>query len=268
MNTLREIIADHIKYRKQIFSLAKSDIVKTYRNTALGWSWAIIRPSIMIGIYYFAFSVGLRVGVSVEGYPYFLWIISGIIPWFYVRDVFVNGAYSIRKYRYLVTKVKFPVSTIPTFVNLSDFIINMALTIVVMILFIAFGKYPDVYWLQLPLYTAMMFVFFISWSLFASVLATISSDFLQLVKAMVTALFWLSGVMYNVGNITSPVFRKVLLLNPITVIINGYRNSFIYKEWFWENLGELRNFAVAYIIITILAIWAYKKLIKDIPDVL
>ena len=45
---LKQIIKDHIDYRQQILKLAKSDLIKTYRGSALGWSWAIIKPIVTI----------------------------------------------------------------------------------------------------------------------------------------------------------------------------------------------------------------------------
>lgn len=268
LNTLKEIISEHIKYRSQIVKLAKSDIIKTYRSTALGWTWAIIKPSITIAIYYFAFTVGLRANAPHNGFPYFLWLLAGIIPWFYVKDIFVDGAYSIRKYRYLVTKIKFPVATIPTFISLSDLLINLMLMAIVMVIFVVYGFAPDIYWLQLPLYILMMFMFFISWSLFAGILSAMSNDFLQLVKSLTMALFWTSGIMYDVSSISNETIRTILLFNPITVIVNGYRNSFIYKKWFWEDWSQLAFFSGIYIIMTLLAIWVYRKLNRDISDVL
>ncbi len=103
MKTLKKIISEHLRYKNTIFKLAKSDLVKTYKGTALGWWWAIIRPSITLAVYYFAFTVGLKVSSSVGGYSYFLWLIAGFLPWFYMRDVLVAGAGSIKKYRFLVT---------------------------------------------------------------------------------------------------------------------------------------------------------------------
>ena len=41
METLKEILKAHIDYRKQLFKLAKSDIIKTYKGAALGWAWAL-----------------------------------------------------------------------------------------------------------------------------------------------------------------------------------------------------------------------------------
>ena len=76
MKTLIEIVSDHLIYRKQIFKLAKADLVKTYRGSALGWAWAIIKPVVTIFVFWFAFTVGLRAGKPVNGFPYFLWLIS------------------------------------------------------------------------------------------------------------------------------------------------------------------------------------------------
>lgn len=268
MNTLKEILKDHFDYRKQLFKLAKADIIKTYKGAALGWAWAIIKPAITIFVFWFAFSIGLRKGQPVEGYPYFLWLIAGMIPWFFMRDMIQGGSGALRRYTYLVTKIKFPICTIPTFVSMSLFAVHLGLTVIMILLFIGFGYMPDIYYLQLPFYMLLMFLFFTTWGLFAGVLSAMSRDFLNLVKAITTALFWLSGIIYNANNIDILWIRHVLLFNPITLIANGYRNSFIYKQWFWETPGELRNFVIVYVIMTILAVWAYKKLRKDIPDVL
>lgn len=268
MNTLKEIIKEHIIYKNQIVKLAKADIIKTYKGAALGWKWAIIKPAVTIAVFYFAFSVGLRSGRPVEGYPYFLWLIAGMIPWFFMRDTLTTGAGSIRKYRYLVTKIKFPISTIPTYVCLSNLIVNVCLILIMLALFIGFGYKPDIYWLQVPFWIFLTFIFFVSWSLFAGMLSAMSKDFLNLVRAMTTALFWMSGVMYNVHTIGSDIIRKAMLFNPITILCNGFRNSLIYKQWFWETGVEMRNFVILYVIMTLLAVWAYKKLKKDVPDVL
>ena len=62
VKTIKTIISEHITYRKQIFKLAKADLVKTYRGSALGWAWALIKPVVTIFVFWFAFSYGLRSG--------------------------------------------------------------------------------------------------------------------------------------------------------------------------------------------------------------
>ena len=74
--------------------------------------------------------------------------------------------------------------------------------------------------------------------------------------------------MYDVTEINATWIRQLLLFNPVTLIANGYRNCFIYHRWFWENPVELFNFILVYAVMVLLAVWAYKKLKKDIPDVL
>lgn len=207
-------------------------------------------------------------GGSVSGYPFFLWLIAGVVPWFYMSDMITQGAGAIRKYSYLVTKMKFPISTIPTFVNISKFVIHIILMLIVIIIFWLFGYPPSIYYLQLPFYMILMFIFFDAWSLFASLLASISKDFLNLVKAFVSAVFWLSGIIWDANSVTIPWLKKFLNLNPVTFFVNGFRNCFINKVWFWEQPKRFLYLGISFAIILVLALWAYKKLRKEIPDVL
>lgn len=268
MNTLRKIISEHIRYRKTILKLAKSDLIKKYKGTALGWSWALIQPSITLAVYYFAFTFGLRVSRPIEGYPYFLWLIAGCVPWFYMRNIITAGAGSIRKYRFLVTKIKYPISTIPTFVNLSNMFVNIALIFIVMVIFLIFGKMPDIYWLQIPFYLCVTFLFFSLWSLLSGMLATFSRDFMQLINSSTIMLFWVSGIMYDVSSIHSELIRKIMLVNPITILVSGFRDCFIYKRWFWENTDEMFIFSIVFAILLVLTVVAYKKFEREIIDIL
>ena len=268
MKNLINIIKEHIEYRQQIFKLAKADLVKTYRGAALGWSWAIIKPTVTIFVYWFAFAIGLRAGKDVNGFPFFLWLIAGLIPWFYMNDMLTAGTDSIRKYSYLVTKMKFPVSTIPTFVSISKLIVNLILLVITILIFIGFGFTPDIYYLQLIFFIALSFIFWTIWALFSSLLAAISKDFANLVKSFVSAIFWLSGILWSPSNISIGWLRKLLNLNPVTYLVEGFRNTFINKIWFWEQPKRLIYFLVIMLIMLVLAMWAYRKVRKEIPDVL
>lgn len=268
MKAILEIIKEHIAWRSQIIKLAKADIIKTYSGAAFGWAWALVKPMVMVFVLWFAFSIGLRVGGPVEGYPYILWLIAGLFPWFYMSDMINQGAGAIRKYRYLVTKMKFPVSTIPTFVGLSKFSVHFILMMILIVIYAFCGYYPDIFLLQLPIYMILMILFFVVWGLFSSMLSAISKDFLNLVKAFNTAVFWMSGIMWDINRIDIPWLQTALMFNPVTFFATGYRNVFIYKEWIWEQPLAIGCFGVVLIIMIIGAVWAYNKLIKDIPDVL
>ena len=268
IKNLITIIKEHIEYKQQIGKLAKADLVRTYRGAALGWSWAIIKPTVTIFVYWFGFEIGLRAGTDVNGFPFFLWLIAGIIPWFYISDMLTAGTDAIRRYSFLVTKMKFPVSTIPTFVSISKLLVNILLIIIMILIYWGFGHAPDVYYLQLLFYIAISFVFWTTWSLFSSLLAAISKDYANLVKSFVSALFWFSGILYNPDNIKIEWLKKFLNINPITYIVRGFRNCFINKVWFWEEPKKLLYFGIVFLVMLVLALWAYRKVRKDIPDVL
>lgn len=265
---LKKIIKEHLEYRQQIIKLAKSDLIKTYRGAALGWAWAIIKPAVTIFVYWFAFQIGLRAGKPVNGYSFFLWLIAGVVPWFYMGDMISQGTDAIRKYKHLVNKMKFPISTIPTFFSISKYITNLILIGIVIVLFILNGYMPDIYYLQIPFYILLSFIFFTAWSLFSSMLSCISKDFSNLVKSFVTAVFWMSGIMWNPDTINNVWLKGILKINPVTYLVSGFRDCFIEKVWFWQNPKQLLCFIIFTGIMIILALWAYKKLRKEIPDVL
>ncbi len=197
-----------------------------------------------------------------------MWLIAGVMPWFYMNDMLTAGTDTIRKYSYLVTKMKFPIATIPTFVSISKFIIHLILMAIMIGIFIGMGYPPSIYLLQLPFYMILMFLFFTIWSLFASLLSAMSKDFANLVKSMITAVFWLSGILWNPETIKIGWIKKLLMINPVTFLTNGFRNCFINETWFWEQPKRFLYFVVITILLLVLAIWTYKKLRKEIPDVL
>lgn len=268
MDSLKLIIEEHKSFKKQIFKLAKSDLVKTYRGAALGWAWAVVKPMITLFVFWFAFTIGLRSGKPINGYPYFLWLLAGFLPWFYMQEMITQGAGCIRKYNYLVTKMKFPISVIPTYVAISKLFVHFVLLGVTIVLFALFGFPPTIYFVQIPIYMFMMFMFFTSWSLLSGMLSAISKDFQNLVNACSSAIFWMSGIIYNVETINHGWIRLLLKFNPVTVIATGYRDTFVYHRWFFEDPESLICFAITFIVFVVLAVRSFGKLRKDIPDVL
>jgi teichoic acid transport system permease protein len=206
--------------------------------------------------------------VLIFSFPFFLWLIAGMVPWFYMGDMITGGTSCIRKYSYLVNKMKYPVSTIPTFVSLSNFFINVILIGIVIVIFWIFGYPPDIYLLQLPFYMLLSFIFFTLWALFASFIGAMSKDFVNLVRSFITAVFWLSGILWDADAITIPWLRRFLMLNPVTFLVTGFRNCFTNKVWFFEQPKRLVYFIILTAILLVLGIWAYRKLRKEISDVL
>lgn len=264
-----EIIKEHIGFRKQIFMLAKADIIKTYKGAALGWLWAFVKPVTNIFVYWFVFSFGLRTANVVDKQPFFLWLVVGIVPWFYMAEMLSQGTNSIRRYSYLVTKMKFPVSTIPTFVSLSKLLIHILMISIVIVLLLLKGYSIDIYYLQLPFYMFLMYFFFTMWTLFATPLAAISKDFTNLIKSIVSPIFWVSGILWDPNSVEMPLLKNFLFINPITYLVQGYRDTLLNnKIWFFEKPYSALAFFIVLSIMTILAIGLYKIYRKEIADVL
>lgn len=260
---------EHRENIPQIAKLSVADLKKTYSGAALGWAWAVIKPVVTIFVYWFAIAIGLRGGGDVNDMPYILWLIAGMVPWFYISDTLNGGADCIRRYSYLVTKMRYPVMTIPTFTNLSKLIVNVVLTLVSVIVFWASGYAPTVYLLQLPVYIFFMYMLSNAWALFAGMVSAISKDFSNLVKAFNSAVFWLSGVIWNISNVADRKWLNAfMMINPVTFITNGFRNCFVNKVWFFDQPKRLLYFCVIYFAMAFMSLWAYKKLRKEIPDVL
>ena len=65
--------------REILFSLAKNDFKVRYAGSYLGKIWAFVQPVVTILLYWFVFQMGFRTG-SVDGAPYVLWLMAGLIP--------------------------------------------------------------------------------------------------------------------------------------------------------------------------------------------
>lgn len=178
------------------------------------------------------------------------------------------GPMIMRKYKFLITKMKFPTSTIPTFFSLSSIVVHLFLLGLVVIIYIIAGYGVSIYYIQIPFYMLMMFLMFTGWGLFSSVLGAMSKDFSNLIKSFTLALFWLSGIMWPISNISSVWGQRLLQLNPVTYIVEGYRNCFVHHVWFFEQPKVLLLFVAELVIMWAFAIVMYKKLKKEMPDVL
>ena len=92
------------KNRKLVFSLAKNDFKTKYAGSYFGTIWAFIQPIVTICVYWFVFGLALRNG-SDKGVPFVLWLIAGLIPWFFFQEGLIGGTNALLEYNYLVKKV-------------------------------------------------------------------------------------------------------------------------------------------------------------------
>lgn len=269
MGTLSKILKQQWEWRKQIISLGLFDLRKISRGAVLGPFWIFAKPAVYIGVFWFALEVGLRSGdQSGNGAPYILWLMGGLIPWFYIQEILGAGIDVFHRYNYLVTKIKFPLPGIPTIFSISTFIVQLGLIVGLMIVYFICGQKLDWYLIQIPIALALMFVFFNMFSLMTSSLSAISKDFLSLMKTLQTPLFWLSGIIFNIFTIHNLTLQNILLLNPIAFIVTMYRCAVYDKMWIWDKPGACIGFLAVFAITLIAMLVIYRRTHEEVADVL
>ncbi len=223
------MIQENIKNFKKTIQMALIDLKKLYRGTLLGWFWIIAKPSVQIFMYWFVFAIGLRANRPIEGYSYFIWLICGLLPWFYIAEMFSFSTKSFKKYSYLVTKIEYPIATIPNFISISRLIVSIILTIIVTIIYLFAGGSFDIYFLQLPFIMLLMYLFITFLGMILGLLGVLSKDFENLMRIITMPIMFLSPILWSLNNITINWLIVIQKINPIYFIVNSYRNVFIYK---------------------------------------
>lgn len=268
MNNLKEILTEKIQWRKQILNLGLFDLRKQSRGAVLGSLWFFAKPAVYIFVFWFALEIGLKVGGSSGDAPYILWLIAGLIPWFYMQDMINTGSDVYHRYSYLVNKIKFPLSGIPTIYNLSTLVIQIGLIAVLLVVYFLCGMGIDLYLIQLPIAVILMVIFFDMFALMTSLLSAISKDFKNLIKTLSTPLFWLSGIIFDVFALGINWITTILMFNPVTFFASMYRAAVYDKIWIWEKPEAVFGFLVVFIITLICTLVVYSRTREEVPDVL
>lgn len=262
------IIKENITNTGRTIEMSIKDLVKKYSGAALGVLWAIVKPMLFISVYWFAIDVGIRgAGKATGEYPFILWLISGIIPWFYISETLIYGGTAFRQNKHLITRMVYPISTIPTFRMLSQLYVHMAMFVIVSLIFFFTGHPPDIYYIQVIYYLFCIFAFMTILSWTTASLVVISRDFEHLLKSITQMLFWLTPIIWPLDNIKGSI-KYLVMMNPIYYFIKGYRDIFINKEWFYENIQYTLYFWGVMLILGILGGYIYNKLKDEFADIL
>lgn len=253
---------------RKTLNMALIDLKKNYNGTLLGWFWLVAKPGTMIFIYWFAFSIGLRVGKMHNGRDYFFWLIFGLLPWLYISEIISSAPSIFKKYNYLVTKIKFPIILIPVFTSLSKIFVHILLITLASIIYFLSAQPLGIKIIEI---IPLIIVTFITMSIFAiilSLIGSISKDISEFVKTIVTPILFLSPVLWDINKFQNTTMGIIQDLNPINFIIRGYRNIFIYEKAFYNSVYSSTLFILVMLLSSLLAISLFKNLKKEIPDYL
>ena len=266
------LFKDLWRNRQLIVSLSINDFKTRYAASMMGVFWAFVQPVITVLVYWFVFEKGLRVGRQAMGgveVPFVLFLISGLVPWFYFSDAWPNGTNSLISYSYLVKKVVFKISILPIVKVMASIYVHMFFVAITLIIFWAYGYAPDLYSLQVVYYSFATFVLVLGLSYITSSIVCFFRDLTEIINILMQILVWVTPIMWNIETaISDGVLKTVLKLNPMYYIVSGYRNALINKHWFWETPGETVYFWVVTLLVLGLGTLVFKRLKKHFADVL
>ncbi|MBR4315014.1 MAG: ABC transporter permease [Lachnospiraceae bacterium] len=223
------MILDLLKNWKMILSLAKSDFKKRFVGSYFGILWMFIQPLATILVYTLIFQVGFKSVPPVPGVPYVLWLIPGIIPWFYFQDSVLQGTGVLYEYNFLVKKVVFNVSMLPAVKLVSVFLSHVCFVIIMFIVF-AIAKVPLSFkCIMIAYFSFALSIFSLGIIYFTSAINVFFKDMGQIVAILMQFGIWMAPIMYDESLFVNraPIVCKLLKLNPIYYIVKGYRFAMI-----------------------------------------
>lgn len=249
-----------------LLKLTKNDFKQRYLGNFLGIFWAFIQPTATIAVFWFVFQVGFK-SQPVDNFPFILWLVVGMFPWFYFSEGLAQGTNSVLANSFLVKKIVFRVSLLPIIKLLSALAIHLFFILFMYSMFIYYGYYPNIYWIQVIYYLFAMSILLLGLSWITSSIVIFFKDMEQLVTIIIQFGFWLTPIFWSM-KIVPYKYHSLIELNPIVYIIEGYRNSMIYHKWFWEEPTATIYFWSITMIIFLIGGLTFNKLRPHFADVI
>ena len=231
-----KVIKECWTHRKQMLAMAKVQFKLQYNQTNLNIFWAIINPAVQAFTYWLVFNIGMKVSSPIDGMPYVAWMLTGLIPWIYISSVLVSSAGSIVASRGIVVNMKYPLSTIPVAAVCTELLSHLAgisiLIIVQLFLGVRYGY--NLFYLFYFVFCA--WIFLASYAILASALTVVVRDVQKVMQAVIRMLFFLMPITWIAPE--NSVLGFIMRWNPLSYIINGYRESMLSQVGFNIPFGQ------------------------------
>lgn len=238
--------------------IVRFDIRIENRNFYLGTLWKIITPLIQLGTFWLVFGIGIRGGAPIDGFPFLVWLLAGLVPWFFISRGIASGAMSISAKSAMVFKIKYPMATLPTGAIIMCLYDSLLMLGIMTIIYMFHGIYPSLYWLNLVYYMIFIFAFLVSLALVTSVIVQLAKDFGRLITSMLQLLFFLTPILWQEGNIPDWA-RPIFIVNPVRYVVTGYRYALLYDSHFFERPRLIIAFWSMVALIFLLGCFLHRK---------
>ena len=225
LQSIRDIAA----HRELLGLLISRELKARYKDSSLGFIWSLIRPLVMLLIYYVA--LGQFLGAA-RGIPKFaIFIYSGLAAWTLYSEIVALGTGSIVGNSGLIKKVDLPREVFPrSVVGSSLFDFGMQFVILMAATAVAKQIPTGTRWLYFPLSLAVLLVWALAIALLLSAVNVYLRDVGYLVEIALQVFFWASPIVYSwnlvLGKIGGTIYETVYLANPMTLVTMGFQKTF------------------------------------------
>lgn len=270
-NNINQVLKEQFEYRNLIFRMAIFENKGLYQIHYLGSFWQFLSPAIQIAIFWFVFGT-IRGGAPVDGTPFFLWLIIGLIPWFFISPTMIQGSNSVYQKVSLVSQMNFPVSLLPSIRIVGNSIQFFVMLAILAVVAFVYGVKPTLYLIQIFYYLISLYVFLFSFTILSSTIATLIRDYQVALQSLMRMLLYLSPILWDMSMITNKfgetgnIILNILKLNPLFYIIEGFRDSILGREWFFENIIYTGYFWALTLFILYFGTKIHIKFRKDFMD--
>jgi len=225
-------------------TLVQRDLEARYKGAVLGNLWPLLNQLSQLLIYTYVFSVVLKVKLSLRGLPanhswtFGLWLFAGLLPWTAFLGGFLPAAVSVISQPNLVKKVVFPLTLLPLVPICSAFIeSSLGLMVLILIVGVTSQTIHSTLWL-LPLVWLTQLMLTAGLGYLAAGLTVFVRDIPQTLGVLVNLWFYLTPIIYPVTLIPQQWRIWVFWLNPMTAIVEVYRDIVLVGEVkHWQEWG-------------------------------
>ena len=246
------------KYRVLIRSLVSRELKARYRGSMLGFFWSFFNPLLLLIVYTIVFNYILP-NRALETQPYALFLFCGLLPWTWFSSSLLEASNVIASGGNLIKKIIFPAEVLPV-VSVIANMIHFLLGTPILILFMILYRVPFTpYLVFFPVLVFIQFVLTLGFSLLVSSLSVHFRDLRDILANLLTLWFFSTPIIYPLtfviqqdDQLISRIFRKVLYVNPLSYIMDGYHQSI-----FHGNLPDLPSLLVVFSGSVILFLFGY-----------
>lgn len=254
--------------RRLLISLAVNDFKVKYAGSYFGIIWAFVQPICTILIFWFVFQIGLRSG-PVSDLPFVLWLIGGLIPWFFFSDAWSSATNAFMEYSYLVKKVVFKIDILPLVKILSALFVHLFFVVFMMVVYGFYGYYPTPRMFGLVYYMFCMIPLAVGLSFITASVVVFFKDLSQMMSIFLQVLMWITPIMWNIDQLPlTPAMVEAFKLNPMFYIVQGYRNCMSGAASIIPDFRMTVYFWLVSIIIFFIGISLFRRLKVHFADVL